>query len=66
MPSIDDEDLRTAISADRYERLELIGTGSFGDVYRGYVHPYVSNGILNFLAEALDQLIAAPVWPKPK
>ena len=22
--------------ADRYERLDMIGRGSFGDVYRGY------------------------------
>ena len=46
MPSIDDEDLRTAISADRYERLELIGTGSFGDVYRGYVPNLATSTIL--------------------
>ena len=32
-----DEDSLPAVSPTRYERLELIGSGAFGEVYRGYV-----------------------------
>ena len=43
-----------AVSASRYERLELVGTGSFGEVYRGYGFRLTHPGFSMTLKECHD------------
>lgn len=47
--------------ADRYERLDIIGRGSFGDVYRGQV---VLSSAVSYVEQCQDNTVTLCSWDR--